>query len=151
MELAGWRLQIAHWMSRARFTILLAEESQPTVPWELRYALDHVSPTHLLLYFPLKPGDPAPREAHYAAFREAHAPFFPKGLPYYLGESIFVRFDADWRPQPARLVELDRWVDPAYKPLPLWKAPNRTRALLLASLLMGVAAEMAFGLLSTNA
>ncbi len=150
VKAADWRSQMAHWMGKARFTILLSDEEEPVASWELCHLLDHVSPTHFLLYFPLRSGDPAPREAHYAAYREALAPMFPKGLPYYLGDSIFVRFDADWRPQPTRLVELDRWVDPSYKPLPLWKTPERTRTMLLASLLMGVAAELAFGFLSTN-
>lgn len=90
----GWQDKVLD-LARSAKLVILTAGTTPGVLWETENMLRIVPPARLILNIPgMTPGR---RRAHYVAFREAAAHFFPRGLPGEL-EARAITFEDDWSP-----------------------------------------------------
>jgi hypothetical protein len=143
---AEWRQRIAEWMQMSRLVVMLVHHSTPGTHWELDYAVAHLPPERLALYFPSGREVGAAREQLYAAYKENLSGKFPKGLPPVLGSAPFVLFDSDWSPRAMETAHdlVKKFPDGAQHRRSGFAVLGPGGALLVVSIFVGVALELAY-------
>jgi hypothetical protein len=107
---AGWKAEVRRQIERARLVLLHIGDTE-NLRWEIERAVASAQPDRVVLCVaPIGKETWKSRtmsralraQVHYAwtQFRQAHENAFPLGLPESIGDARFVRFRADWTPEP---------------------------------------------------
>lgn len=93
-----WQSRVLDLIDRSRFVILRVGTSQGVV-WELETCISLCRPHKFLLYLPWNYQEFSEAETRYGGLADLISRVFPRGLPPWEPNALFLRFDRSWNPQ----------------------------------------------------
>lgn len=99
VEDADWQGVVTSLIERSLFVIVRASRLTSALLWELNTIVARCDPERLLIFLPYALSrDPFVASRDYARFRDEAAALFPKSLPEWEAEAVFIVFESDWTP-----------------------------------------------------
>jgi hypothetical protein len=94
-----WKAVVADLCHRAELVILQLGTAGPGLLWEIQNVPKLVKPERLVIYLPASNvHEEEIRQLQFGEFLQLYGQYFPKSLPYNLGDARCIVFDPDWTP-----------------------------------------------------